>query len=28
VEKAKQFVDKALITAKRIGKGKTRYFQF
>jgi hydroxymethylpyrimidine/phosphomethylpyrimidine kinase len=28
VEKAKQFVDKALITAKRVGKGSTKYFQF
>ncbi len=28
VEKAKQFVDMMLKTAKRVGKGKTNYFQF
>jgi hydroxymethylpyrimidine/phosphomethylpyrimidine kinase len=28
VEKAKQFVDKMLKTAKRLGKSNTRYFQF
>lgn len=28
VEKAKQFVDKMLRTAKRVGKGETKYFQF
>ncbi len=28
VEKAKQFVDKMLKTAKYVGKAKTRYFQF
>lgn len=28
VEKAKQFVDKMLRTAKPVGKGKTKYFQF
>ncbi len=28
VEKAKQFVDSMLKTAKRVGKGRTRYFQF
>ena len=28
VEKAKQFVDRMLITAKPVGKAKTKYFQF
>jgi hydroxymethylpyrimidine/phosphomethylpyrimidine kinase len=28
VEKAKQFVDRMLITAKPVGKGKVKYFQF
>jgi len=28
VEKAKQFVDRMLTTAKRVGKSSTRYFQF
>jgi len=28
VEKAKQFVDMMLTTAKRVGKSNTRYFQF
>ncbi len=28
VEKAKQFVDRMLKTAMRMGKGKTKYFQF
>ena len=28
VEKAKQFVDRLLRTAKPIGKSKTKYFQF
>jgi hydroxymethylpyrimidine/phosphomethylpyrimidine kinase len=28
VENAKQFVDSMLKTAKPVGKGKTKYFQF
>jgi hydroxymethylpyrimidine/phosphomethylpyrimidine kinase len=28
VERAKQFVDRMLKTAKPMGKGKTKYFQF
>ncbi|HEY6020339.1 MAG TPA: bifunctional hydroxymethylpyrimidine kinase/phosphomethylpyrimidine kinase, partial [Candidatus Paceibacterota bacterium] len=28
VEKAKEFVDSMLKTAKPLGKGKTKYFQF